>query len=133
MKTVALIEMGKDGTFGVYTPDIESTIIGDGATVAEAKTDFMNSVAEMIASYTENGEELPDELKDISFVYKYDIASFLNYYKLINMAKLADIAGINRSLLRQYKQGQYISEKRVKKIQDAIHSVGKELAEIELI
>lgn len=86
----------------------------------------------MIASYTENGEEIPKELQGITFVYRYDIASFLNHYKLINMSCLADIAGINHSLMRQYKKGQYISEKRVKKIQDAIHSIGRELAEIEL-
>lgn len=78
MKTTALIERGKDGTFGIFTPDIESVIIGDGATVAEAKADFENSVAEVIASYTDNGEELPEELRDIEFEYKYDIASMFN-------------------------------------------------------
>lgn len=30
MKTTALIEMGKDGLFGIFTPDINSTIIGEG-------------------------------------------------------------------------------------------------------
>lgn len=39
-KRTALIEKGKDGTFGIFTPDIESTIIGEGNTVAEAKADF---------------------------------------------------------------------------------------------
>ena len=33
-KKTALIEMGKDGSFSVYTPDIESAIIGEGNTVA---------------------------------------------------------------------------------------------------
>lgn len=54
MKTTALIEKGKDGTFGIFTPDIQATIIGEGRTVAEAKADFENSVREMFASYTEN-------------------------------------------------------------------------------
>ena len=74
MITTALIERGKDGSFGIFTPDINHTIIGDGNTVEEAKVDFKNSVKEMILSYTENGKEIPDELKDIQFVYKYDIA-----------------------------------------------------------
>ena len=43
-KKTALIEMGKDGSFSVYTPDIEATIIGEGATVAEAKSDFENVI-----------------------------------------------------------------------------------------
>lgn len=74
MKTVALIEKGKDGTFGIYTPNINTTIIGSGETVAEAKDDFQNSLKEIFESYEEEGEELPDELKDIEFEYKFDIA-----------------------------------------------------------
>lgn len=34
MKTTALIEKGKDGTFGIFTPDIQATIIGEGRTGA---------------------------------------------------------------------------------------------------
>ncbi len=78
MKTIALVEKGKDGTFGIYTPDLQATIIGEGTTVAEAKEDFENSVREMLASYTENGEEIPEELKEIEFEYKYDVASVFN-------------------------------------------------------
>jgi len=71
MVTTALIERGKDGTFGIFTPDINHTIIGEGSTVEKAKADFENSVEEMILSYVEKGDELPDELKDIQFVYKF--------------------------------------------------------------
>jgi len=90
MTTTALIEKGKDGTFGIFTPDINHTIIGDGDTVEEAKADFENSVNEMILSYTETGKEIPEELHDIKFVYKYDIASMFNNFD-----------GINTSLVRQ--------------------------------
>ena len=133
MKTVALIEMGKDGTFGIYTPSIESTIIGEGASVEEAKSDFENSVREVLAMYADNQEELPEELKDISFEYKYDLASFLNYFKFINMTQLAKMAGVNASLMRQYKQGQYVSAKQVSKIQTAINEIGRQMAEVKLI
>ena len=44
MKTIALIEKGKDGKYGIYTPDLKSTIIGSGDTVAEAMTDFERSL-----------------------------------------------------------------------------------------
>ena len=72
MVTTALIERGKDGTYGIFTPDINSTIIGEGSTVEEAKADFENSVQEIIQFYKEDGLELPDELKNIQFIYKYD-------------------------------------------------------------
>ena len=133
MVTTALIERGKDGTFGIFTPDINHTIIGDGNTVDEAKADFENSVQEMIASYTESGREIPDELKDIQFVFKYDIASMFNYYDWINVSKFARKAGINSSLMRQYRMGKtYISENQIRRIENTLHSLGNELAAIRL-
>jgi predicted RNase H-like HicB family nuclease len=133
MKTIALIERGTDGTFGIFTPDIDHTIIGDGNTVEEAVADFENSVREMILSYTETGREVPDELKDIQFVYRYDIASVFNYYSWINVSKFAQKAGINPSLMRQYRTGKtYISENQAKRIENALHQLGNELAAIRL-
>ena len=134
MKTIALIEKGKDGSFGIYTPDIESTLIGEGDSVAEAKADFENSVKEVIASYAEYEKELPAELMDIEFDYKYDVASIFDYYNWINVTKFASIAGINASLMRQYKQGlTYISEEQVKKIENALHYAGSELQAAQLL
>ena len=75
MKTTALIEKGEDGTFGIFTPDINHTIIGEGDTIYEAKIDFENSVTEMILSYTETNRDIPIELQDIEFEYKYKTAS----------------------------------------------------------
>lgn len=132
MKTVALIEKGKDGTFGIYTPDINTTIIGSGETVAEAKDDFQNSIKEIFESYEEEGEELPDELKDIEFEYKFDIASLFNYYNWINVSKFAQLIGINPSLMRQYKQGQYISEMQANKIEKGLRQIGEELISVSL-
>jgi predicted RNase H-like HicB family nuclease len=133
MITTALIERGRDGTFGIFTPDIDHTIIGDGDTVEEAKADFENSVQEMILSYTENGRKIPDELKDVHFVYKYDIASMFDYYNWINVSKFARKAGVNPSLMRQYRMGKtYISENQISKIESTLHALGNELAAIKL-
>jgi predicted RNase H-like HicB family nuclease len=134
MKTIALIEKGKDGTFGVYTPEIDHTIIGEGNTVADAKTDFENSVNEVFASYEEMGKQLPSELQNIEFEYRYDIASLFNYYNFINVSKFARIAGINASLMRQYKSGnQYISEAQMLKIENALHKIANEISAIKLV
>ena len=131
MKTIALIEKGNDGTFGIFTPDLQTTIIGSGNTVAEAKTDFENSVVEMIASY--DGEVLPNELQNIEFDYKFDIASLFNYFNWINVSKFAEKIGLNASLMRQYKQGNtYISEAQASKIERGLHNVGRELISVSL-
>jgi predicted RNase H-like HicB family nuclease len=134
MKTIALIEKGKDGSFGIFTPDLQHTIIGQGTTVADAKIDFENSMKEMIASYTEQKNEIPNELQKMQFEYKYDLASLFDQYDFINVSKFAHMAGINASLMRQYKSGnQYISENQLSKIEETIHKIAREMAAIKLI
>jgi len=133
MKTIALIEKGKDGTYGIFTPDINHTIIGDGLTVQEAKADFENSVKEIFLSYTENNKEIPAELKDVEFEYQYDLASIFNFYDFINVSKFAKKTGINPSLMRQYKTRKTpISRHQKAKIQSTFHNLGKEFATIKL-
>ena len=130
MKTIALIEKGKDGTFSIYTPDIKATIIGEGKSVAEAKADFENSVQELKEMFA---GDLPGELKDIEFEYKYDVASVFDYFDFINVTKFAKWAGINAGLMRQYKScNTYISEAQAHKIGEALRKIGHELSAISL-
>lgn len=134
-RSTALIEKGKDGMYGIFTPELKHTIIGEGKTVIEAKEDFQNSVIEIIASYTGSDKDIPNELKGITFEYKYDIASFFEYYDFINISKFASRIGINPSLLRQYKSRttNYISESQMKKIEAALNKVGSELSNVRLV
>lgn len=134
MKTTALIEKGKDGTFTIFTSELESTIIGEGNTVDEAKKSFLESYVEFINFFKEDGLKLPEELKNVSFDFKYDISSLFDHYSFINVSKFAKKAGINSSLMRQYKSGNTsISEKQVLKIQNQLREIGKELSTINLI
>ncbi len=134
MKTTALIEKGKDGTFTIFTSELKSTIIGEGNTVDEAKKSFLEAYDEFTNFYKEDGLKLPEELKNVSFVFKYDISSLFDHYSFINVSKFAKKAGINSSLMRQYKSGNTsISEKQVLKIQNQLREIGKELSTIDLI
>lgn len=134
MKTLALIERGRDGSFGIFTPDLECTISGSGQTLHEAKEDFANAYHEMIAAYTEDlHEAVPAELVDLEFDYKYDTASVLEEISaIINMAGLAKETGINAVLLRRYKKGEYISAMQAKRIEDGIHRIGMRMAALSL-
>lgn len=134
MKTVkAIIERGDDGTYGVCAPELENVIIGSGDTVAEAKDDFENSYREMLEAYTESGKAVPDELKDVEWEYRYDLSAFYEAHPYLNVSKLAEHLHVNASLMRQYRQGQYISEEQVMRIQEGIRNVGRELAGTTLV
>ena len=133
MKTIALIEKGTDGTYGVFTPNLQSTIIGEGSTAAEAKADFLRTYEDIKAAFAESSEDMPSELKDIEFEFQYDVASIFNYFDFINVSKFAKRAGINASLMRQYKScGTAISEAQAKRIQAALREVGSELLAVSL-
>ena len=132
MKVRVIIEKDENG-YGCFTENLKSTIIGEGTSVEEAKKDFLNSVEEIKASYIESGEALPEELDNLEFEYKYDLASFFNEFDFINISKLAKRIGINASLMRQYKScDAYISETQAKKIESAIRGIGRELEGVVL-
>ena len=132
-KVIAIIEKGEDGTYGIYSPELENFILGSGDNVIEAKDDFENSYGEMVESYIDEGRPIPEELKDIEFEYRYDLSAFYNAHPYLNVSKLAEHLHVNASLMRQYRRGQYISEEQVMRIQEGIRSVGRELAKTVLI
>lgn len=132
-KVIAIIEKGADGTYGIYSPELENVIIGSGETVAEAKEDFENSYNEVVEFFIDEKNNVPEELKNIQFDYRYDLSAFYNAHPYLNVSKLAEHLHVNASLMRQYRRGQYISEEQVLRIQEGIRSVGRELAETTLV
>ncbi len=134
MKTTAIIETGPEGDFDIILSDLENHgIWGHGETVQEAKDDLLNSYQEMIDSYVEERKPIPEELRDLEFDYKYDIASFFNEFNWINISALAKVLGMNRSLLYQYKKGDtYISHEQMKRIERGVHELGKKLLEFSV-
>lgn len=132
-KVKAIIERGADGLYSIYTPTLKNNIIGEGATVAEAKQDFLIGYQEIIDTYKEDGKRLPRELNNIEFVYQYDLAAFYQAHPYLNVSKIAQFTGINDTLMRQYKRGQYISETQILRIQNGIRAIGEELANTTLV
>lgn len=134
MKTTAIVEMWDDRTISVYVPEFEGfSLNGQGTTVEEAKKSLWSAVEEYKAMLSELGKDIPDSLEHIEFEYKYDIASFFECFKFIGVSSFAKYAGINPSLMRQYKQRiAFASESQKAKIEDAIHKAGEELLAVQL-
>lgn len=133
-KAVIIIEKGLDGGYSVFpSDDITSVIIGDGATVEEAKADFIQSFEEVVGFLKEDGLPIPEDMQDVEFEFRYDLSSLFNYFSFINVSQLAKVLGINPSLMRQYKSGNaYISERQINRIEEGIHRLGKQMMEIKL-
>jgi predicted RNase H-like HicB family nuclease len=132
MKTYAIIEKVNEGIYTVFIPKMQSFIIGSGKTVEEAINDFETSLKEVKAVYLNNNEQLPKELHKLNYEYKYDIGSLFDYYDWINVSKFAKKIKINASLMRRYKNREYISQKQIKKIEESLHELGREILKIKL-
>ena len=65
---------------------------------------------------------------DYTIEYQYDTAAFYDAHPYLNVSKTAQYIGINATLMRQYRRGQYISESQLLRIQEGIHRIGRELA-----
>lgn len=71
--------------------------------------------------------------KKISFDLQYDIAGLFDEKKFLNAAVIAERAGINKSLMRQYASGiKFPSFERAKQIEQIIHELGKEMIGIKI-
>ncbi len=72
-------------------------------------------------------------LEHIEFEYAYDMTMFFEEYNFLNQSKVAELAGINPALIRQYSSGiKQPSLAQVKKIESAIINLGNKLRSVQL-
>lgn len=125
-KVLVTIEFGNDGTYSCYSeqPIGDYALIdGDGASVAEAKEDFLKAVEECRQAYPQD-----DRYNNLVFEYKYDLRSFFNYFNFLNVSEISKRAGINPSLMRQYTSGvKNAGESTYKKLSACLAQIKSEL------
>ena len=130
-RLTAFIEVGSDGLFAVCTdPNPIGMIAGFGDNVKEAMEDFHECHEEVKELWAEEGKTLPD----LEFSFRYDTVSFLKYYsKIISLAGLQRLTGIDRHQLSHYVTGKSKpSRKTIARIQEGVTSLGRELCNVNL-
>ena len=72
--------------------------------------------------------------KYIEIDVQYDITALFEEKNFLNTAIVAERAGINKSLMRQYAAGiKFPSYERVRAIEQVIHAIAKELLAVKLV
>jgi len=130
-KINVFIEVGSDGLFAVCTDENPFCMIaGFGESVKDALDDFHECHLEIEEMWKEKGKILPE----FEFEYRYDTVSFLQYYgKIISLAGLQKLTGIDRHQLSHYVTGKSRpSAKTVARIQAGVTNFGKELCNVNL-
>lgn len=127
-KVTVIMEKAGDGSYSCYAEETFECfgLAGYGENAEEAKKDFLESYEDMKELEAEEGRTVPE----MEFVFRYDIQSFFSYFSFLNMSKVAEKAGINPSLMRQYASGAAkAGQKQYDKLSAAVRSFGKELSE----
>ena len=132
MKQIKIVIERSADLFSSYAENVEG-IYGGGNTVEEAKQSIEDSIR--LLKKHNRKENIPDILKeDYEVVYKFDVQSFLDYYKgIFTPAALERIAGINQKQIQHYSTGlrkPRLAQRR--KIEQALHKLGQELIAVEL-
>jgi len=132
-KVILILEKGKDE----YWVTVESLpgCYALGKTMEEAITNAKDAITEHISELKEVNEIIPEifQNQNYEFQIKYDLQTLFEHFKVINKTVLAEKAGINSSLLRQYSSGlAFASEKQKAKIENAIREIGTGLLEVSL-
>lgn len=132
MKTIKIIIEKTADMYSAFAENVEGIYAG-GDTVEEAKQSVLNAIKLLKEHNTP--QHIPDILKGEYLIsYKFDTVSLLNYYKgIFTFSALEKLTGIDQKQLQHYS-----SEHRKprleqrKKIEAALHNLGKELLSVEL-
>lgn len=133
MKSTAFIEIGKDMTYDIHSIDdrLDFMVFGQGKTITEAKKDFYRCLEEIKDLYDEEGKSFVFD--DLTFQFKYDIASFLKYSPF-TLTWLSYITGINKKQLSHYSTGvRHPSKPTLAKIQDAVITFAKDYEQVSFV
>ena len=133
MKTTAIIEIGKDLTYDIYTVDdkLGFMLMGQGSSITEAKADLLRSKEDMKQIFKKDGRVF--DFDSLEFEYKYDTASFLRYSPF-TLTWLSYATGINKKQLSHYTSGlRRPSRHTLEKIQEAVVGFAKDYQQVCLV
>lgn len=108
--------------------NLNNTFIGTQAEdIEELKTNILEAL-----NLAFEEENFTFEMNDITL--KPDLASFFEFYKVINAKALSERIGMSQSLLSQYINGiKKPSENQTKRILKGVQRLGKELTAIQFL
>ena len=133
MITKVIIERGTDGLYSCYmdNDNLDFALNGQGGSVEEAKKEFLLVYKEIKEMYQGEGKVAPE----LEFEYEFDVPSFLSYYsKVLSLAGLHRLTGINQGQLSQYVNGyRKPGIKTIKKIETSLHDFAKEIGQVHFV
>ena len=115
-----IVEKSNKGFWGRVDTN-HNLVVGNAPTLEILKKQMKKSIYEI------------EKFEVEEFNVSYDLTSFFEQYTFLNITDIAKRTSINSTLMRQYAAGiKFPSTERVQKIEEAIRSIGKELAKVKI-
>ena len=132
-KVIVILELTDTG-YSAYVPELPITCTA-GVDLNEIEVNMREAIALHLEGMQLYKEEIPIKFKaNFIFDFHLDIQDFFQLFKPVKQSVIAKRAGINPSLLRQYARGiKHPSLAQTKKIEKAIHQLGRELLKVQLL
>jgi len=133
MKTIIVILEKSENNYSAYIPALDGCV-ATGDSLDATKQRIVEAVEFHLDGMKEEGLEIPESFQnDYHFSYKIDIESLFDWFSgVLTKSGVSKLTGMNPSLLSQYASGiKKPSSKQTKKIEQAIHSFGEELVNIQ--
>ena len=133
MKLIIIIEPG-DGEMWARI-DAPYTLL---TTVGKTVEEVTQNLKDLIQDHLDHEGKAQAEwqgvkVEDIKFDYVYDLTELFDVLSAVKINSIADLAGINQSLMRQYASGvKYPSPQQAKRIQEAVHQLGQKLMQVSM-
>lgn len=134
MKNLTVIIETAEKNYSAFIEGVDG-ITTTGSTIDEIKQNISEAIDLFKNECKELGCEIPEELKDnYDLTFKTDVKSLLDVYSgIFSKAGLERITGINQKQLWHYASGSSKPRpEQIRKIERAIHKLGKELISLNL-
>lgn len=130
MKKIKVILEKSHGELYGRIDDPEFLYTTTGANRKEVEKNLRELIADFLLHEGKHSKRWNKvDTTELVFEYVYDLTAFFEVYDTVKITPIAKKAGVNESLLRQYVTGaKKASEAQAKKIETAVHQLGKELS-----
>ena len=133
-----ILEKGDKELWGrIEAPGFLFTTVGNSveevtANLRDLVVDFLAHEGKDRAEWKRRDGSIIAE-SDIVYDYEYDLTALFDVFTAVKISAIADSAGINQSLLRQYASGKkHPSERQAKKVEMAVRQLGERLMHVSV-
>ncbi|PKQ64785.1 hypothetical protein BZG02_02685 [Labilibaculum filiforme] len=134
MENVIVIVEKTDTGYSAYTEDLIGCVAA-GDTFESVKENMREAIDFHLEGLVEFDEVIPEKFQDdYELIFDLDLYAFFDWVSgMLTRSGIANISGLNASLVSQYANGLKTPSKRqLKKIEKGIHQFGADLQAITL-